>query len=154
MSEVRGRSREDPMPEGRQPRGVSSCPKSGAAAESARLRRRRNSREELPLVRGQGWQPRGATTPRGARSGPDKLWHLLNGQLTSSKTAQSHPESGPGPQVSEQCWGCHSGPQMTFYSLCFLLCSPKLHSFAYHGYNLAISIYYVNYHLFHTFKLI
>ena len=35
------------MPEGRWPR-VTPCPKSGAAAESARLRRRRNDREELP----------------------------------------------------------------------------------------------------------
>ena len=48
MSEVRGRSREDPMPEGRQPRGVAPCPRSGAAAESARLQRRRNGQEELP----------------------------------------------------------------------------------------------------------
>ena len=35
------------MPEGRWPR-VTPCPKSGAAAESARLHRRRNDREELP----------------------------------------------------------------------------------------------------------
>ena len=50
MSEVRGRSWEDPMPEGRGPRGVTPCLRSGAAAESARLRRRRNSREELPYA--------------------------------------------------------------------------------------------------------
>ena len=37
MSEVRGRSREDPMPEGRGPRGVTPHPRSGAAAKSARL---------------------------------------------------------------------------------------------------------------------
>ena len=36
-SEVRGRSWEDPIPEGRRPRGVTPCPRSGAAAESARL---------------------------------------------------------------------------------------------------------------------
>ena len=48
MSEVRGRSREDPMPKGRQPRGVTLCPRSGAAAKSARLQQRRNSGEELP----------------------------------------------------------------------------------------------------------
>ena len=47
-SEVRGRSWEDPMPEGRQPREVTPCLMSGAAAESARLQRRRNGREELP----------------------------------------------------------------------------------------------------------
>ena len=34
---LRGRSREDPMPEGRRPRGVTPSPRSGAAAESARL---------------------------------------------------------------------------------------------------------------------
>ena len=54
MSEVRGRSWEDPMPEGRRPRGVTPRPRSGAAAESARLRRRRNGREELPCIRGWG----------------------------------------------------------------------------------------------------
>ena len=35
--------------------------KVGAAAESTRLRRRRNSREELPRVRGQGRRPGGDT---------------------------------------------------------------------------------------------
>ena len=56
MSEVKGRSREDPMPEGRRPRGVTPHPRSGAAAKSARLRQRRNGREELPKseVRGGG----------------------------------------------------------------------------------------------------
>ena len=49
------------MPEGRWPRGVTPRPRSGAAAESARLRRHRNGLEELPRVRGQGWQPGGAT---------------------------------------------------------------------------------------------
>ena len=41
-SEVRGRSREDPMPEGWQPRRVTPPLRSGAAAESARLPWRRN----------------------------------------------------------------------------------------------------------------
>ena len=66
-SEVRARSREDPMPERSQPRGVTPHPRSGAAAESARLRRGRNGREELPLVQGQGRRLGGAT-PR-PRSG-------------------------------------------------------------------------------------
>ena len=46
------------MPKGRRPRGVSPCPRSGAAAESARLRRHRNGREELPKseVRSSGWE--------------------------------------------------------------------------------------------------
>ena len=47
MSEVRGRSREDPMPEGRRPRGVTPHLKSGAVAENARLLQHRNG-EELP----------------------------------------------------------------------------------------------------------
>ena len=42
-SEVRGRSQEDPMPEGRQPRGVTPRSRSGAAAKSARLGWHRNS---------------------------------------------------------------------------------------------------------------
>ena len=46
-SEVRGRSWEDPMPEGRRPRGVTPRLRSRAAAESARLRQRRNGQEEL-----------------------------------------------------------------------------------------------------------
>ena len=44
----------DPMHEGRWPRGVTPLLRSGAAAESARLRRRRNGQEELPRIRGQG----------------------------------------------------------------------------------------------------
>ena len=62
MSEVSGRSREDPMPEGWWPRGVTPRPRSGAAAESARLRGGRNSREELPPIRGQGQWLGGATS--------------------------------------------------------------------------------------------
>ena len=56
MSEVRGGSREDPMPEGLRPRGVTARPRSGAAAESTRLPRSKNGQEELPGVRGQGRQ--------------------------------------------------------------------------------------------------
>src|SRR5574337_207974 len=41
------------MPEGRRPRGVTRRLTSGREAESARLRRHRNGREELPLFGGQ-----------------------------------------------------------------------------------------------------
>ena len=41
--------------------GKTPHPRSGAAADSARLRRRRNSQEELPHIRGQGRWPGGAT---------------------------------------------------------------------------------------------
>ena len=73
-SEVRGRSWEDPMPGRWWPRGVTTHPRSGAAAESTRLRWRRNGREELPQsevrgggqeelpqAQGQGCWPRGAS---------------------------------------------------------------------------------------------
>ena len=57
-SEVRGRSREDPMPKGQRPRGVTPLSRSGAAAKSAGPRRHRNGREELPTseIRGGGRQ--------------------------------------------------------------------------------------------------
>ena len=80
-SEVRGRSWEGPMPEGRRPRGVTPRPRSGAVAESARLRRRRNGREELPKseVRGgsQEEQPhiQGAVAAR-AQEGLEELSHV------------------------------------------------------------------------------
>ena len=53
-SRGRGRSWEDPMPEGRRPRGVTPRPRSGAAVESARLQRCRNGREELPKSEARG----------------------------------------------------------------------------------------------------
>ena len=62
------------MPKGRQPRGVTPRPRSGAVAESARLQWCRNgreelpkfevrggSREELPCIRDQGLRLRGVT---------------------------------------------------------------------------------------------
>ena len=80
-SEVRGRSREDPMPEGQWPRGVTPRPRSGAAAESARLRRHRNGREELPKseVRGGGREEQphiqGAVAVR-VQDGLEELSHV------------------------------------------------------------------------------
>ena len=54
MSEVRGRSQEDPMPEGQQPRGATPCPRSGAAAERSypTPKVRGGGREEQPHVQG------------------------------------------------------------------------------------------------------
>ena len=80
-SEVRGRSWKDPMPERRQPRGVTPHPRSGAAAESTRLRRHRNGREELPKskARGGGWEEQpevqGAVAAR-AQQGLKELSHI------------------------------------------------------------------------------
>ena len=88
MSKVRDRSWEDSMPKGRWPRGVTPHPRSGAAAESARLRWCRNGREELPksevrgdgreelpCVRGQGRWPRGAARVRGQGRRLEELTH-------------------------------------------------------------------------------
>ena len=60
--EVRGRSWEDPMPERWRPRGVTPRSRSGAAAESARLRRCRKAKRSYPSPRS-GQRPRGATLP-------------------------------------------------------------------------------------------
>ena len=67
------------MPEGRRPRGVTPRPRSGAAAESSRLRWGRNGREELPCIRGQGRQLRGDTTcpkPEARGDGWEELPHV------------------------------------------------------------------------------
>ena len=78
-SEVRGRRREDPMPKGRQPRGVTPCQRSGAAAKSTRLQWRRNGGEELPRVqvRGDGRkeQPQ-APTPEARGGGREDQPHV------------------------------------------------------------------------------
>ena len=79
-SEVRGRSREDPMPKGRRLRGVTPLPRSGAVAKSSRLQRRRNGGEELPKSEVRGGHERSYPTsevgggvgvrPRGAIQRP------------------------------------------------------------------------------------
>ena len=51
------------MDEGLRSRGVTPRSRSGAAAESTRLRQRRNGREELPRIRGQRGRL-GGDTPR------------------------------------------------------------------------------------------
>ena len=87
-----GRSREDPMPKGQRPRGDTPRPRPGAVAESARLRRRGNGREELPKsevrgggrevlpktkVRGGGWEelPH-ASTPEARGGGREDQPHV------------------------------------------------------------------------------
>ena len=81
MSEVRGSCWEDPMPKEQWPRGVTPRPRSGAAAESTRLQRCRNGREELPHVRGQGQRLGGATPVQVAvaalvQEGLEELFHI------------------------------------------------------------------------------
>ena len=88
------------MPKRRRPRGVTPHPRSGAAAKSARLRRRRNSREELPHVRGQGQWPGGATPcPRlGAAAERSYLASQVRG---SGREEQPHLQGAVGVQVQE-----------------------------------------------------
>ena len=74
-SKVRGRSREDPMTEGQQPRGVTPRPRSGAGAESARLQRRRNGREELPKSKIRGGSREDLLHIRGKGGGREELPH-------------------------------------------------------------------------------
>ena len=64
------------MPEGWRPRGVTPHPRSGAVAESARLRWCRNGREELPKseFRGSGWEELPASVARGG--GWEELPHV------------------------------------------------------------------------------
>ena len=100
MSEVRGRSLEDPMPEGRRPRGVTQRPRSGAAAESARLLRRRNGGEELPKseVRGVAERRYPANEVRG--SGQEELPHALKHEAGAAG-GKSYP-TPPRPQARGQ----------------------------------------------------
>ena len=73
------------MPEGRRPRGVTPHPGSGAASETARLRRCRNGQEETPgaavgrsypRVGGQERQRRGATRVQDQGQQPEELPHV------------------------------------------------------------------------------
>ena len=85
------------MAEGWRPRGVTPCPRSGAAADSGRLRRRRNGREELPHIWGRGSSSEcQATTaqeqPRGATPRP----------RPGAAAGRSHP-------MSKERWLCGAG---------------------------------------------
>ena len=63
MSKVRGRSREDPMPEGWWPRGATQSLRSGAAAKrSCPTSEIRGGSQECQAVTAQEW-PRGAAPP-------------------------------------------------------------------------------------------
>ena len=88
------------MPERRRPRGVTPHPRSGAAAKSARLRRRRNSREELPHVRGQGQWPGGATPcPRSGVAAERS--YLASHVRGSGREEQPHLQGVVGARVQE-----------------------------------------------------
>ena len=70
MSEARGRSREDPMPERLQPRGVTPSPKSGAAARRGypMSRVRGGGRKEQSHIQG--------LVAAQAQEGLEELFHI------------------------------------------------------------------------------
>ena len=76
MSEVRGRNREDSMPEGWRPRRVTPHPRSGAAAESARLQQHRNGGEELPKSKSGTVAGRSNPTPEARGGGLEDQPHV------------------------------------------------------------------------------
>ena len=94
-------------------RGVTPRPRSGAAAESTRLQRGRNSLEELPksevkgggqkelpLIRGQGRRPRGATLrPRSVAAGRRHPASEVQGQWPRRATLRQRPGV-----VAERCY--------------------------------------------------
>ena len=97
------------MPEGQQPRGVTPRPRSGAVAESARLQRHRNgreelpkskvrggSREELPRVQGQVQRPGGATPHQRRPGGPTPLQGVVAAWAQEGLEALSHVEGQEG----------------------------------------------------------
>ena len=70
--EIRGRSQEDPKPEGRWPREVTPHPRSGAAAESTRLQQGAGTVDRsypASEVRGGGWEELPHTPKPEARGG-------------------------------------------------------------------------------------
>ena len=98
-------------------------PRSGAAAESTKLRRHRNGREELPRVRGQGWGGRGAAKRRYPASevrggGQEEIPHAPNPRPGAAGRRSYPRRPGPRPRAaggrsnptSKELWlrGCRS----------------------------------------------
>ena len=92
------------------PRGGTPRPRSGAAAENTRLRRRRNCREELPHIRGQG-QWLGGPTPRprshgcmgaGEPRGAIPLWRW------GRAVVRRYPLSKVRSNKAALCWSSHA----------------------------------------------
>ena len=87
------------MPEGWWSRGVTPHLRSGAAAESARLRRRIKGPEGLPCVRGQ-WLWPGGDTPR-PRSGAAAERSYQASEVRAA-AGRSHPHPRPWPHHQEE----------------------------------------------------
>ena len=101
------------MPEGRRPRGVTPCPRSGAAAKSAKLRWRRNGLEELPCIRDQGGGREELPHVRGCNersypasevrgSGREELPHITTPEARGGgREDQPHVQGAVAAQVQE-----------------------------------------------------
>ena len=90
------------MPEGRRPRGVTPRPRSGAVAESARLRERRNGGEELSKsgVRGVAERRYPANEVRGG--GQEELPHALKPEVrVGGREDQPHIQGAVAPWAQE-----------------------------------------------------
>ena len=90
------------MPKGRWPKGVTPLPRSGAAAESARLQRCRNGREELPKseVRGGGQEELPASNVRGG--GREELLHAPTPEARGGGREELPHARGQGGDWEEQ----------------------------------------------------
>ena len=100
------RSREDPMPEGRRPRGVTPRLRSGAVAESARLRWHRNGQEALSHVRGQGRRPAEKSYPASkVRGGGQRSYP------TPHTRGQGQQPGGPTPRPRSGGYTGAGGPR-------------------------------------------
>ena len=81
------------MDEGLRSRGVTPRSRSGAAAESTRLRQRRNRREELPRLRGQRGRLGGDTPrpkPEARGSGWEELPHAPKPEARGNGREEIH----------------------------------------------------------------
>ena len=94
-SEVRGRSWEDPMPEGWWPGGVTPSLRSGAVAKSARLHWHRNGREELPRGQGQEGRQRGDTQPPRSGAGARKRYPMPQARGQGRRAGVATPRLRP-----------------------------------------------------------
>ena len=75
-SEVRGRSREDPIPKGQRPRGITPCPRAGAAAEECQTATAQE-------------RPRGAT-PRPREKKYSSIHQNIDTSFPNQETLTSH----------------------------------------------------------------
>ena len=95
MSEVRGRSQEDPMPEGQRPRGVTPRPRPGAVAW------RSNSMSKEQQLRGRRRAGRSYSTSKVRRGGCEEI-SLVQGKEQRLRFARAAMKRHPTSKVRER----------------------------------------------------